>query len=165
MGGSVRDNIMNSKVTHLICEKIPRLTREEDERRKINKYKWVSGISFRFKVKIILHQFRYAIAFGLAVIKPEWVHEAWEQRHVENFLPTNTDFTRPHKLKAFEGHKICFLGFSTDEHDHMIDVLQRNGGINATIDDPECTHVVSTFDLNLSLSFLSCYWVLYRICG
>lgn len=39
MGGSVRKNIMNSKVTHLICEKIPRLTREEDERRKINTYK------------------------------------------------------------------------------------------------------------------------------
>ncbi|XP_037043790.1 protein ECT2 isoform X4 [Bradysia coprophila] len=123
MGGSVRDNIMNSKVTHLICEKIPRLTREDDERRKINKYK-------------------YAIAFGLAVIKPDWVNEAWEQRDVNRFSPINADFTRPHKLKAFEGHKICFLGFATEEHDHMIDVLNRNGGVHATIDDPECTHVV-----------------------
>ncbi|XP_037043788.1 protein ECT2 isoform X2 [Bradysia coprophila] len=123
MGGSVRDNIMNSKVTHLICEKIPRLTREDDERRKINKYK-------------------YAIAFGLAVIKPDWVNEAWEQRDVNRFSPINADFTRPHKLKAFEGHKICFLGFATEEHDHMIDVLNRNGGVHATIDDPECTHVI-----------------------
>lgn len=77
------------------------------------------------------------------MIKPDWVHEAWENRDVDKFSPINVDFTRPHKLKAFEGHKICFLGFATEEHDHMIDVLNRNGGIHTTIDDPDCTHVVS----------------------
>lgn len=90
---------------------------------------------------------RYANAFGLAVIKPAWVHDAWEQRDVEKFSPIDTEFTKPHKLKAFEGHKICFLGFAADEHDHMVDVLSKNGGISTAIDDPECTHVVSGFFL------------------
>lgn len=94
------------------------------------------------------------------MIKPDWVNEAWEHRDVVKFSPINADFTKPHKLKAFEGHKICFLGFAAEEHDHMIDVLNRNGGTHAAIDDPECTHVVSgidgSFDLMLwALNILS----------
>ncbi|KAJ6641054.1 Protein ECT2 [Pseudolycoriella hygida] len=123
MGGSVRDNVTNSKVTHLICDKIPRLTREDHERQKTNKY-------------------RCAITFRLTVIKPEWVREAWEQRDDENFLPTDENFTLPHKLKHFEGFKMCFLGFATEEHNHMIDMLHTYGGIHTTIDDPDCTHVI-----------------------
>lgn len=96
------------------------------------------------------------------MIKPEWVHEAWEQRDVEKFSPINTDFTRPHKLKAFEGHKICFLGFATEEHDHMIDVLNRNGGIHTAIEDPECTHVVSVLILNRHI-YRWALWFLHRL--
>lgn len=84
------------------------------------------------------------MAFGLAVIKPEWVHEAWEQRDAEEFSPIDADFTRPYKVKAFEGQKICFVGFATEEHQHMIDVLTGMGGIPTGIDDPECSHVVSS---------------------
>ncbi len=101
------------------------------------------------------------------MIKPDWVHEAWDQRDVDKFSPINTDFTRPHKLKAFEGHKICFLGFATEEHDHMIDVLNRNGGIHTAIDDPECTHVVSAainFNSHSSMGFFYGF-ILYRLMG
>uniref|UniRef100_A0A1A9W1Z9 BRCT domain-containing protein n=1 Tax=Glossina brevipalpis TaxID=37001 RepID=A0A1A9W1Z9_9MUSC len=42
----------------------------------------------------------------------------------------NTEkFSNKHKLKAFERQKICFFGFSPDEHDHMVEVLESNGGI------------------------------------
>lgn len=110
---------------------------------------------------------RYAIAFGLAVIKPDWVNEAWENRDTTFlFTPTNAEFTRPFKLKAFEGHKICFLGFAAEEHDHMIEILNKNGGVHATIDDPECTHVVSEFGftfLSNGLYHRGFFFVDYRL--
>lgn len=104
---------MNSKVTHLICN-----ASEGDK-------------------------YRYAMLFNLTVVRPAWINEAWNKRDQPKFLATSSDFQHNYKLKLFEGHKICFLGFPEDEKLHMIEVLKANGGKECEIDDVECTHVVS----------------------
>lgn len=88
-------------------------------------------------------KYQYAMTFRLDVVRPTWVHTAWEQRDMPTFDASHLDFTHPHRLKPFEGQKICFLGFPEDEHQHMIEVLTANGGVSTKIDDPECSHVVS----------------------
>ncbi|XP_044731257.1 protein ECT2 isoform X2 [Chrysoperla carnea] len=47
-----------------------------------------------------------------------------------------------HKLPPLHGARVCFVGFSAEETDHMRDVLTENGGIPVQTDDPSCTHVV-----------------------
>jgi hypothetical protein len=48
-----------------------------------------------------------------------------------------------YKLKPFHGAQVCFFGFPDDEKQHMMEVLQENGGTAAELEDPSCTHVVS----------------------
>ncbi|XP_049291037.1 protein ECT2 isoform X2 [Anopheles funestus] len=103
---------MDTKVTHLICNS--------------------SGGE----------KYRYAMTFRLAIIRPNWVLEAWKNRHDPNFSATIETFTKLHRLKAFEGQKVCFFGFPEEEQQHMIDVLKTNGGIPTDLEDPECSHVV-----------------------
>ncbi|XP_052872644.1 protein ECT2 [Anopheles cruzii] len=103
---------MGTKVTHLICN-------------------YSSG-----------RKYRYATTFRLAIIRVDWVMEAWKNRHDPNFSATTETFTNQHRVKVFEGHKVCFFGFQEDERQHMIDVLKTNGGIPTELDDPECSHVV-----------------------
>ena len=50
-----------------------------------------------------------------------------------------------YKLKVFLGSKVCFLGFSEEECQHMTEILVENGGETTTLDDPTCSHVVSGF--------------------
>lgn len=104
---------MNTKVTHLICN---------------------SSIG---------EKYQYAMTFRLPAIRPSWVLEAWEQRDRESFCAKEEHFLREHKLKVFEGQKVCFFGFPPEEHQHMIDVLKSNGGLPTVMEDPECSHVVS----------------------
>lgn len=89
------------------------------------------------------NEYRYAMTFRLTVIRSAWVYDAWEQRNNPEFKAKNKTFTDQHRLKAFEGQRICFFGFAPDEHQHMIDVLKMNGGIATDLEDPDCTHVVS----------------------
>uniref|UniRef100_A0A182PVP0 Pebble n=1 Tax=Anopheles epiroticus TaxID=199890 RepID=A0A182PVP0_9DIPT len=103
---------MDTKVTHLICNS--------------------SGGE----------KYRYAMTFRLAIIRPNWVLEAWKNRHDPTFSATVETFTKLHRLKAFEGQKVCFFGFPEEEQQHMIDVLRTNGGIPTDLEDPECSHVV-----------------------
>ncbi|XP_063700472.1 protein ECT2 isoform X2 [Culicoides brevitarsis] len=103
---------MNTKVTHLICN---------------------SSIG---------EKYQYAMTFRLPAIRPSWVTEAWESRDKEKFCAKEETFLREHKLKVFEGQKVCFFGFPPEEHQHMIDVLKSNGGIPTDMEDPECSHVV-----------------------
>ncbi|XP_055688265.1 protein ECT2 isoform X2 [Lutzomyia longipalpis] len=103
---------MNSRITHLICNN--------------------SGGE----------KYQYAMTFRLTVVRSDWVLAAWERRNEMDFSANEEDFSRMHRTKAFEGQRICFFGFSPDEHQHMVDVLVANGGAPANIDDPECTHVV-----------------------
>ncbi|XP_061392978.1 protein ECT2 [Musca vetustissima] len=87
-------------------------------------------------------KYQYAKTFRLTVVRPNWVYAAWERRDDPQFKATTEEFSKEHKLKAFEGQKICFFGFPADEHQHMVDVLKSNGGVPAELDDPECSHVV-----------------------
>lgn len=101
------------------------------------------------------------MTFRLTVIRSAWVYSAWEQRDDVDFKAKSKTFTDEHRLKAFEGQRICFFGFAPDEHQHMIDVLTMNGGAATNIDDPECTHVVSNPSLLQFCLFL--FFKLYFI--
>lgn len=103
---------MNTKVTHLICD---------------------SSIG---------EKYQYAMIFRLTVVRPSWVLDAWQNRNDPNFTVAAEEFTKGHRLKAFEGQKICFFGFPPEECQHMVDVLKMNGGIPTDLNDPECSHVV-----------------------
>lgn len=103
---------LNSKVTHLICNSS-------------------SG-----------EKYQYAMTFRLTVVRACWVYDAWEQRNNPSFVATEKLFTDEHRLKAFEGQRICFFGFPPDEHQHMIEILKVNGGIPTDLEDPECSHVI-----------------------
>ncbi|KAL7732556.1 hypothetical protein ACLKA6_019189 [Drosophila palustris] len=87
-------------------------------------------------------KYQYAKTFRLTVVRPAWVLAAWSARDSKEFEATQDSFTKAHRLKAFEGQKICFFGFPAEEHQHMVDVLLENGGVCAELDDPECSHVV-----------------------
>lgn len=45
---------------------------------------------------------------------------------------------------VFAGARVCFVGFPEDETQHMAEVLASNGGSTCQMDDPDCSHVVST---------------------
>ncbi|XP_043648798.1 protein ECT2 isoform X3 [Drosophila teissieri] len=87
-------------------------------------------------------KYQYAKTFRLTVVRPAWVFAAWADRNSLELDATQENFTKTHRLKAFEGQKICFFGFPVEEHQHMVDVLLENGGVCAELDDPECSHVV-----------------------
>ncbi|KAH8379568.1 hypothetical protein KR009_005596, partial [Drosophila setifemur] len=87
-------------------------------------------------------KYQYAKTFRLTVVRPAWVYAAWSDRNSLEFDATQDNFTKTHRLKAFEGQKICFFGFPAEEHQHMVDVLLENGGVCAELEDPECSHVV-----------------------
>ncbi|KAH8234967.1 hypothetical protein KR032_006698, partial [Drosophila birchii] len=87
-------------------------------------------------------KYQYAKTFRLTVVRPAWVYAAWSDRNSVEFDATQEVFTKTHRLKAFEGQKICFFGFPAEEHQHMVDVLLENGGVCAELEDPECSHVV-----------------------
>ncbi|SPP86966.1 protein ECT2 isoform X1 [Drosophila guanche] len=87
-------------------------------------------------------KYQYAKTFRLSVVRPDWVYAAWADRDTLEFDATQESFTKTHRLKAFEGQKVCFFGFPADEHQHMVDVLLENGGVCASLEDPECSHVV-----------------------
>ncbi|XP_055688272.1 protein ECT2 isoform X9 [Lutzomyia longipalpis] len=132
---------MNSRITHLICNN--------------------SGGE----------KYQYAMTFRLTVVRSDWVLAAWERRNEMDFSANEEDFSRMHRTKAFEGQRICFFGFSPDEHQHMVDVLVANGGAPANIDDPECTHVIvdehavhSKLDvINSKTHILKADWFWYTI--
>lgn len=46
-------------------------------------------------------------------------------------------------LKIFEGTRVCWVGINDEEVTQMNEILTNNGGTVTSIDDPNCTHVVS----------------------
>lgn len=113
MGGSIRKDIKdNHRCTHLICN------------------------------ASVGDKYHYAKTFNLTVVRPAWIHAAWEQRDNPNFFANESGFSDAYKLKSFEGLRICFYGFSPEDHQEMVDILKANGGIATDIDDPDCTHLI-----------------------
>lgn len=87
-------------------------------------------------------KYRYAMTFRLTVVRPEWVHAAWKERDNLDFCATQDEFTQNHRLRRFEGQRVCFFGFTPEEHQEMVDILKSNGGIPVDLDDPACSHVI-----------------------
>lgn len=87
------------------------------------------------------------MTFRLAIVRSDWVLEAWKNRDVIDFMATDDEFSGLHKVRSFEGQHVCFFGFEPDEQEHMTGILELNGGILTDIDDPECSHVVSCVGL------------------
>lgn len=104
---------MNTKITHLICN------------------------------TAMGEKYQYAMTFRLPALRPGWVSDAWANRDQLKFNAAAESFMKTHRLRVFEGHRVCFFGFPDEEHAHMADVLRSNGGIPTTLEDPDCTHVVS----------------------
>ncbi|KAI9590372.1 hypothetical protein GQX74_008540 [Glossina fuscipes] len=112
MGGGIRKDIMNVGLIHLISIH--------------------SGGD----------KYECAKTFGLTVVRPAWVYAAWEQRDQLEFRADTEEFSNKYNLKCFEGQKICFVGFPTDEHKLMLEMLETNGGVHVELGDPECSHIV-----------------------
>ena len=58
-------------------------------------------------------------------------------------------------LKIFEGTKVCWVGINDEEIVQMNEILISNGGTVTTLDDPQCTHVVSTRNTVYTFSFIN----------
>ncbi|ENN73040.1 hypothetical protein YQE_10375, partial [Dendroctonus ponderosae] len=113
MGGSIRRD-MTAKVTHLIANSC-------------------GG-----------DKYQYASTFKVPVMNLQWVLDSWEQNRWDlDFSASQEMFMNIYRLKPFHGAKVCFLGFPEDEEHHMTEVLLSNGGTVTTLDDPNCSHVVS----------------------
>ena len=56
---------------------------------------------------------------------------------------TKKYFQMKNTLKIFEGTKVCWIGINSEEIIHMNEILISNGGAVTTLEDPNCTHVVS----------------------
>lgn len=87
-------------------------------------------------------KYQYACTFRLPIMSPKWVLDAWENRNDMTLRVTQDKFLADHKLPPLHGARVCFVGFSVEETEHMRDVLTENGGTPVQVDDPSCTHVV-----------------------
>lgn len=86
-------------------------------------------------------KYQYAVTFRVPVMSETWVYAMWEKRN-EKALSAASEEMMCYKLKPFHGARVCFFGFPDDERQHMMEVLQENGGTATDLKDPTCTHVV-----------------------
>ncbi|XP_054271161.1 protein ECT2-like isoform X2 [Macrosteles quadrilineatus] len=112
---------MNSKVTHLVAQRC--------------------GGS----------KYQYAMTFRVPIVAATWVHDAWAMRSQPEYSAADSSVITCHKLKPFQGARVCFLGFPEDEQKHMAEVLVQNGGTLTDHEDAMCSHMVLdsavTYDL------------------
>uniref|UniRef100_A0A2Z5U608 Protein ECT2 n=1 Tax=Reticulitermes speratus TaxID=60591 RepID=A0A2Z5U608_9NEOP len=86
-------------------------------------------------------KYQYAVTFRVPVMSETWVYAMWEKRN-EKALSAASEEMMCYKLKPFHGARVCLFGFPDDERQHMMEVLQENGGTATDLKDPTCTHVV-----------------------
>uniref|UniRef100_A0A1B6JGD0 Protein ECT2 n=1 Tax=Homalodisca liturata TaxID=320908 RepID=A0A1B6JGD0_9HEMI len=103
---------MNSKVTHLVAQRC-------------------GG-----------DKYQYAMTFRVPVVSASWVHDAWAMRSQPDYSAADVTVISNHKLKPFQGARVCFLGFPEDEQRHMAEVLVQNGGTHTDHEDTQCSHMV-----------------------
>ncbi|XP_039295848.1 protein ECT2 isoform X4 [Nilaparvata lugens] len=87
-------------------------------------------------------RYQYAMTFRVPVMAASWIHNAWAMRPQVGFSAVEPKVISENKLKIFQGARVCFLGFSEDEHRHVVNVLLENGGVLTDQEDPQCTHLV-----------------------
>lgn len=68
-----------------------------------------------------------------------------------------------HKLKPFQGARVCFHGFPEEEQRHMTEVLIENGGTHTDIEDPVCSHLVSCIILSEYIVCIALRFDLYKL--
>ena len=113
MGGSILKDTNSSRVTHLVADHC----RGE--------------------------KYRYCSTFSIPVMTGAWLESCWARRSELTFRANDKGFCSAYKVKPFHGACIFLFGFPEDEHLHMKEELERNGG-RETLDasDGQCTHVV-----------------------
>lgn len=87
-------------------------------------------------------KYQYALTFRVPVMAASWVHNAWAMRAQIGFSAADPNNNAEHKLKPFQGARVCFHGFPDEEQRHMTEVLIENGGTHTDIEDPACSHLV-----------------------
>jgi len=58
----------------------------------------------------------------------DWLTVSWERRHEQQFRASESTFAAAYRIKPFQGLKMAFIGFPTEEKSHMGEELLRNGG-------------------------------------
>ncbi|XP_043229589.1 protein ECT2-like isoform X2 [Amphibalanus amphitrite] len=89
-------------------------------------------------------KYRYAVTFGLPVLRDTWIETVWQRREELGLIATHRDIMAPHRVRPFFGARVRLLGFSSEEREHMAEVLVDNGGQLAS-EEPgaePCTHLV-----------------------
>nr|XP_045600854.1 protein ECT2-like isoform X3 [Procambarus clarkii] len=86
-------------------------------------------------------KYQYAVTFNIPVMGEDWVHAAWAHRD-EAEARADSEAMGKYKLKVFQNLRIVLEGFPEEEKVQMEDLVQQNGGILTSLDDPQATHVV-----------------------
>ncbi|XP_077293738.1 epithelial cell transforming 2 pebble isoform X3 [Arctopsyche grandis] len=87
-------------------------------------------------------KYKYATTFRVPVVDRAWVERFWGDRNIVERRALDEALLVEYKLKVFLGCKVCFVGFSEEECQHISDILVENGGETTTLEDPLCSHVV-----------------------
>ncbi|XP_037075712.1 protein ECT2-like isoform X2 [Pollicipes pollicipes] len=89
-------------------------------------------------------KYRYAVTFGLPVLRDSWIEAVWERREELGLIATRPELMGAHRVRPFFGARVRLLGFSPEERNHMAEVLLENGGqlAGGGDDDEPCTHLV-----------------------
>ena len=113
MGGSILKETNSSRVTHLVADDC----RGE--------------------------KYRYCSTFGIPILTKAWLESCWERRNEPDFRANDRGFCSNFKIKPFHGACIYLLGFSEEDHMHMKEEMERNGGrLSLDVNDGNCTHIV-----------------------
>uniref|UniRef100_A0A1I7Y217 Protein ECT2 n=1 Tax=Steinernema glaseri TaxID=37863 RepID=A0A1I7Y217_9BILA len=86
-------------------------------------------------------KYRDAVRFNLPIMNIEWVYASWKRRNEVDFRATEKSFMDEHRLKPFEGLRLCFIGFNHDDKVEMAEVTTRNKG-HVVLHHREATHAV-----------------------
>ncbi|XP_071034057.1 protein ECT2 [Parasteatoda tepidariorum] len=113
MGGSIRKDFNMYKTTHLVATPSA-----------------ING-----------EKYRYAVSLGVPVMASEWIFQAWSRRRDADCVATDEELMQ-FRLLPFVGCRLAFLGYQSDEEQHMIEITLKNGGEVVASKDPTCTHIV-----------------------
>lgn len=97
-------------------------------------------------------KYKNAVNLGKHIMTESWVLEAWQNRHNPSFKATKSEFVELYQMKPFHGLKISFLGFSSEETEHMQELTIQNAGNHVAVGENGCTHLVIEESYNLDLS-------------
>ncbi|XP_024852896.1 protein ECT2 isoform X6 [Bos indicus] len=98
-------------------------------------------------------KFRVAVSLGTPIMKPEWIHKAWERRNEQDFCASVDDFRNEFKVPPFQDCILSFLGFSDEEKTNMEEMTKMQGGNCLPVGDERCTHLIVEENIVKELPF------------